>query len=67
MREKGRAHLVEVLAAPLSSMLAGVAIEDGEVALSTNASEVVDERVGATRRMKRQRYHPPQQLKVEIR
>ncbi len=44
------AYLVEVQSAVLGSLLAGVAIKDGKVTLSSQSRKVVDERVGTAHR-----------------
>lgn len=49
-RRKGQRHLVKMTAAPLCSMLAGVTIEDGKVALTSYASVIVNESVGVLHR-----------------
>lgn len=44
-RDCADTHLVEMLATPFSSVLAGVSIKDSKVSLSTDATKVIDERV----------------------
>lgn len=48
-RELGT-HLMEMLSTPLCSVLASMAIEHGKVALTANASEIVDERMSVLHR-----------------